>query len=131
MKSPALSAGETIEISRKIIPADKRASPFFEISIDLTEGITRLDVSFHYTKTDICVLDIGILDSSATDYPTRTGFRGWSGGARDRFFVATDEATPDRKSTRLNSSHKPISYAVFCLKKKKRKNKKTTKNNNT
>jgi hypothetical protein len=89
-----LSAGETIEISRKIIPADKRASPFFEISIDLTEGITRLDVSFHYTKTDICVLDIGILDSSATDYPTRTGFRGWSGGARDRFFVATDEATP-------------------------------------
>ena len=25
---------------------------------------------------------------------------------------------PDRKSTRLNSSHKPISYAVFCLKKK-------------
>ena len=30
----------------------------------------------------------------------------------------------DRKSTRLNSSHKPISYAVFCLKKKK--NSKTT-----
>ena len=27
---------------------------------------------------------------------------------------------PDRKSTRLNSSHKPISYAVFCLKKKNR-----------
>src|SRR5574340_1619868 len=28
--------------------------------------------------------------------------------------------TPDRKSTRLNSSHQKISYAVFCLKKKKR-----------
>src|SRR5690625_7153629 len=27
---------------------------------------------------------------------------------------------PDRKSTRLNSSHVAISYAVFCLKKKKR-----------
>src|SRR5256885_11059252 len=27
--------------------------------------------------------------------------------------------TPDRKSTRLNSSHLVISYAVFCLKKKK------------
>src|SRR3990167_8880725 len=26
--------------------------------------------------------------------------------------------TPDRKSTRLNSSHSQISYAVFCLKKK-------------
>src|SRR5437762_14067564 len=31
----------------------------------------------------------------------------------------------DRKSTRLNSSHRCISYAVFCLKKKKKK-KKTT-----
>src|SRR5690606_40082633 len=30
----------------------------------------------------------------------------------------------DRKSTRLNSSHVKISYAVFCLKKKKKKNKK-------
>src|SRR5207244_8457926 len=30
-------------------------------------------------------------------------------------------ATRDRKSTRLNSSHQIISYAVFCLKKKKQK----------
>src|SRR2546430_13669693 len=30
------------------------------------------------------------------------------------------DATIDRKSTRLNSSHSQISYAVFCLKKKKR-----------
>src|SRR5688572_30926895 len=29
--------------------------------------------------------------------------------------------TPDRKSTRLNSSHSQISYAVFCLKKKRTK----------
>src|SRR5437879_13450472 len=29
------------------------------------------------------------------------------------------ETTTDRKSTRLNSSHRCISYAVFCLKKKK------------
>src|SRR5436190_10379794 len=36
----------------------------------------------------------------------------------------------DRKSTRLNSSHTVISYAVFCLKKKKKKKKKTKKNNN-
>src|SRR5438105_8998255 len=32
----------------------------------------------------------------------------------------------DRKSTRLNSSHEWISYAVFCLKKKKKKNKDMT-----
>src|SRR5438034_7859098 len=33
----------------------------------------------------------------------------------------------DRKSTRLNSSHTVISYAVFCLKKKKKNKKKTKK----
>src|SRR5688572_31672411 len=31
-------------------------------------------------------------------------------------------SSKDRKSTRLNSSHSQISYAVFCLKKKKNKN---------
>src|SRR2546430_5799347 len=31
-----------------------------------------------------------------------------------------DHGTKDRKSTRLNSSHSQISYAVFCLKKKKK-----------
>src|SRR2546427_7542445 len=39
-------------------------------------------------------------------------------GLNDRF----DQAQ-DRKSTRLNSSHSQISYAVFCLKKKKKNNK--------
>src|SRR3989442_10783290 len=33
--------------------------------------------------------------------------------------IATLTERPDRKSTRLNSSHVRISYAVFCLKKKK------------
>src|SRR2546422_6780332 len=45
------------------------------------------------------------------------------------FGVRTAEAwTVDRKSTRLNSSHGYISYAVFCLKKKKNEHKQNTKN---
>src|SRR3712207_8718198 len=40
----------------------------------------------------------------------------FTGPDRPRSFVAG----PDRKSTRLNSSHANISYAVFCLKKKKK-----------
>src|SRR2546430_6534324 len=36
--------------------------------------------------------------------------------------VSTSSTTSDRKSTRLNSSHSQISYAVFCLKKKKMPN---------
>src|SRR5690625_6956173 len=37
-------------------------------------------------------------------------------------FTQMYSAAPDRKSTRLNSSHVAISYAVFCLKKKKKTN---------
>src|SRR5258707_7540096 len=37
------------------------------------------------------------------------------------FFLIVAECFLDRKSTRLNSSHANISYAVFCLKKKKKK----------
>src|SRR5690242_21745411 len=52
-----------------------------------------------------------------------------SGSMRESMHVT--RATPacampskDRKSTRLNSSHMSISYAVFCLKKKKKKKRK-------
>src|SRR2546422_5448351 len=40
--------------------------------------------------------------------------------ATTRRYQAKDTPWPDRKSTRLNSSHGYISYAVFCLKKKKK-----------
>src|SRR5688572_33024226 len=40
-----------------------------------------------------------------------------------RFADDGNPAPRDRKSTRLNSSHSQISYAVFCLKKKKKKKK--------
>src|SRR2546428_5477927 len=42
-------------------------------------------------------------------------------GPRDRV-LHLSVADGDRKSTRLNSSHDQISYAVFCLKKKKNNN---------
>src|SRR3712207_7839563 len=45
----------------------------------------------------------------------------WSPGSMWWSLVATTWSRPrDRKSTRLNSSHANISYAVFCLKKKKK-----------
>src|SRR2546422_4490775 len=40
--------------------------------------------------------------------------------------ACASRTAPDRKSTRLNSSHGYISYAVFCLKKKKKANQPTT-----
>src|SRR5205807_4313625 len=38
----------------------------------------------------------------------------------EKFAISRIQADGDRKSTRLNSSHLVISYAVFCLKKKKK-----------
>src|SRR5947208_5298761 len=46
---------------------------------------------------------------------------GFAGNARDAQQNAGEDCAQDRKSTRLNSSHQIISYAVFCLKKKKDK----------
>src|SRR5205807_6274246 len=51
-------------------------------------------------------------------------WRHQTGSVGDMYQNEHDElfASIDRKSTRLNSSHLVISYAVFCLKKKKKKN---------
>src|SRR5574337_1092987 len=48
-----------------------------------------------------------------------------------RVFSNTTVQKQDRKSTRLNSSHHSISYAVFCLKKKKKQNAKGLKKSKT
>src|SRR5438309_4803025 len=47
------------------------------------------------------------------------GVETWEATRAQRWTIAID-----RKSTRLNSSHSSISYAVFCLKKKKKRKKK-------
>src|SRR5437870_7496678 len=71
---------------------------------------------------------------SSTLFPYTTLFRSCSGaprfGGKDKSQgpvisngagrLGSSKCKRDRKSTRLNSSHVAISYAVFCLKKKKR-----------
>src|SRR5437762_4626109 len=79
----------------------------------------------------------------STLFPYTTLFRSWSSAptniVRNFRQSNTRPSLPsrrprgqgrDRKSTRLNSSHRCISYAVFCLKKKK-KDKETTKPQHT
>src|SRR2546430_8445616 len=51
------------------------------------------------------------------EYPTSTW--SWNHGLSPPSLAFAVFRRPDRKSTRLNSSHSQISYAVFCLKKKK------------
>src|SRR5690625_5394951 len=65
----------------------------------------------------------------STLFPYTTLFRSW----KERGVSSTKDhnygfagRNGDRKSTRLNSSHVAISYAVFCLKKKKKQDKDET-----
>src|SRR2546430_11660840 len=62
--------------------------------------------------------------AQASGRPVACFIREASLGSRPRMKNGTvgDTVIQDRKSTRLNSSHSQISYAVFCLKKKKNKN---------
>src|SRR5256885_6093084 len=72
----------------------------------------------------------------STLFPYTTLFRSWSSCTtsppRERCIsfrislAIASEILKDRKSTRLNSSHLVISYAVFCLKKKKKQHTSTT-----
>src|ERR1035437_5349190 len=59
--------------------------------------------------------------SFGTDYLAAAVRSFFAQGGRRCYVIRMDlPVTPDRKSTRLNSSHANISYAVFCLKKKKK-----------
>src|SRR5258707_9609611 len=86
---------------------------------------------FPYTTLfrSLQVLDVGEQQRHRSG---RRGFgllRGRAADEAQQHHVKTEAAAPgpvtllDRKSTRLNTSHANISYAVFCLKKKKKNTK--------
>src|SRR5699024_5593494 len=60
---------------------------------------------FHFEENDLSLIHFWIHDANIKQ-------------AIDGQHLTDELQTPDRKSTRLNSSHVSISYAVFCLKKK-------------
>src|SRR2546422_5960161 len=80
----------------------------------LVQSISRCDVHGRVAERDVGVTDVGCVHGES-DHSVR--HRGIEHAA---FFQrARSHLEEDRKSTRLNSSHGYISYAVFCLKKKK------------
>src|SRR5688572_31867400 len=80
---------------------------------------------FPYTTLFRSKRNPGEVDHTMEDRPSYYSKRHKSGKRKCwrtiGYFEVDDK--PDRKSTRLNSSHSQISYAVFCLKKKKKKKK--------
>src|SRR5437879_11449182 len=84
------------------------------------------------TGVQTCALPISRIDDGPDAFKTGETIKlsgiamvGLSGLKRIEYWLRPDTGThgklgEDRKSTRLNSSHRCISYAVFCLKKKKK-----------
>jgi hypothetical protein len=81
---------------------------YTHLPFDVPAGTARIDVRYEYTDavgsdphlTDGNTVDIGIFDSRGADFMT-DGFRGWSGSARQSFFIAAGEATPGYVAGRI------------------------------
>src|SRR5690606_40033969 len=106
-------------------------TPAFSLRVLLVRAISSVSLLFFFTDpatTEIYTLSlhdalpIFAFAQTRTEHPRHVHITGLADGqllAINRGNNA--EAGVDRKSTRLNSSHVKISYAVFCLKKKKKK----------
>lgn len=70
------------------------------LPFEVDKAVTEIRVSYDYESTDTGagfsanVIDIGLFDGSGRGLGRRTGFRGWSGGARKSFRVSRHSATP-------------------------------------
>src|SRR5438034_4762446 len=90
------------ELARHVVRELLQSHPEVEILAECANGFEAAK-AFAEHQPDLIFLDVQM--------PKLTGFD-------------VLELIGDRKSTRLNSSHTVISYAVFCLKKKKKQNNK-------
>src|SRR5699024_11635254 len=80
----------------------------------LTEGLQAGMKTFGET------LNISAIDAKSMAQPVSEDEKAQKAQYERMMFWAEYEIRQDRKSTRLNSSHVSISYAVFCLKKKRK-----------
>src|SRR3712207_9469967 len=86
-------------------------------TLSLHDALPICDSDRHLDELAHHFLEAQGLDK-AVDYSIRAAKRAMSLMAYEEGADLYDRAFQDRKSTRLNSSHANISYAVFCLKKK-------------
>src|SRR5207248_7611454 len=94
-------------------PPPSTLFPYTTLFRSAREGLTASDAALDGRQGYVAAFSGATLPDDALD---RLGSR-WELTASG---IAV-KPYPDRKSTRLNSSHRTISYAVFCLKKKKKK----------
>lgn len=81
--------------------APEQAQQYHNVPFDMPPNVRRLEVSYSYSHqigsdphlTGGNTLDIGLFDQRGAGYPG-VGFRGWTGSARQAFFITHDDATP-------------------------------------
>src|SRR5580692_7521530 len=136
--------GEQAASSAKSLADDEAEDVhhFVEKQLVALIGDTGYKLHSARSRNEQIATDLRLYVRAAIDQ-VRADLAAWCSALLDRAQQAGNAAMPaythlqDRKSTRLNSSHSQISYAVFCLKKKKKKKttilpkKKTTKKKTT
>src|SRR5258708_7696019 len=119
------SSRSFVWIARKLPPEKKEAVE----ALNLKGVYFQKENQRIYPKRDLASHVLGFVDLDekglgGIEYALDSQIRGKSekiivmADARQRWFDGGEAQREDRKSTRLNSSHQIISYAVFCLKKK-------------
>lgn len=72
---------------RELVDVEIMYLPF-----SVPHGTKRIEVEYDYSSGNI--IDLGLVDSSFEPFPSRTGFRGWSGSVRKHVYVEETDATP-------------------------------------
>ncbi|GAB3760427.1 hypothetical protein FB382_003103 [Nocardioides ginsengisegetis] len=79
---------------------DANTPDWHYLPFSVPAGVNAIEVSYTFSPTDTGVgfsynvVDIGIFDPSGHDLGDGAGFRGWSGGARRKFWISRSGATP-------------------------------------
>src|SRR5256885_518357 len=100
-----LKAGASRALSVELTPTYEEAAGALLREAGLTDRVERRVMDFAEAASEVDGADIVVLNRVICCYPDMPKLAGAAAGHADR------------KSTRLNSSHLVISYAVFCLKK--------------
>ncbi|MBV9790378.1 MAG: PHP domain-containing protein, partial [Chloroflexi bacterium] len=90
----------TLQIDGHVSLEDKRNNDYRYVPFTLPLPAARLQVSYRYAAAspaeahEPTVIDLGLFDPRGSEFPGGIGFRGWSGGARSKFMITAEEATP-------------------------------------
>ncbi|TDQ04778.1 CehA/McbA family metallohydrolase [Labedaea rhizosphaerae] len=95
---PATKQGEQTKTITGTLPPD--IPDWYYVPVDVPRGVRELEVVYSYDRPQVPAgqrsnaLDIGVFDPSGHELGNARGFRGWSGGFRDRFTISASAATP-------------------------------------